>query len=122
MTWTDDELLDAVRRALAGARPAASASGQRGPLSRSWDFAGADVVHGAIRVFFTVGPNRWALWAVDYSLDDLPAGPNTGAPCDSAAEWAGEIWTDMDEQIDTGALLRAQRSIGPDGVALVRWR
>jgi hypothetical protein len=69
-------------------------------------------------VAFDVGGE---LLGVRYSLADMSEGPQTGLPCESAEEWAGDLWGDIDEQIATGAGTWAERLARPDGVTLLRW-
>lgn len=117
MSWTDDDLLAAVRRCL-------SASSPRSP----WQFLGAEVVGRAVRVVFTLrrderlGRHEPGAFAVDYTLTDLPEGANTGEVCDTPYEWAEEVWLDIEEEVATGGVWRAERSVGPDRVVLLRWQ
>ena len=119
MPWTDEEVLAAVRRHVAAPAP-----------RPSWDFVGAEVVDRAVRVTFTLredsvlGRRRHepGRFAVDYPLTDLPEGPSTGEECDTPDEWAVEVTVDIDEEVDTGGVWRAERSAGPEGAVLLRWR
>jgi hypothetical protein len=119
MTWSQDEMVAAVRRQLA----------HQGPES-SWDFAGAEPADQAVRVIFTLRPDsRLARqrhepgrFAVDYTLIDLPEGPNTGLLAESPDVWADEVSLDIEEEVDTGGVWRAERSTGPDGPVLLRWQ
>jgi len=61
------------------------------------------------------------LLGVRYSLVDMSEGPQTGLPCQTADQWAGDLWDDINEQIATGASTWADRIARPDGVTLLRW-
>jgi hypothetical protein len=105
--WTRDEVLAAVRASLPGR------------VDSGWTFERADLNGDQVLVLFRVGAQRFG---VHYSLEELPHGPNTGEVCETPREWAQEIGWDMDEQVLTGGLLRAERSAGSDGVILLSWR
>jgi hypothetical protein len=105
--WTRDEVLAAVRASVPGR------------VDSGWTFERTDLDGDQVLVLFRVGAQRFG---VHYSLDELPDGPNTAEPCDTPREWAQEIGWDMDEQVLTGGLLRAERTAGSDGVILLSWR
>ena len=112
-------MLAAVRSSLSADRP-----------HSHWTYERADLDGDQVVVVFqvdaeaTVRPRLGASdrFGVYYSLDDLPAGPNTGSPCDTPQRWAGEIAWDLDEQVDTGLVAQATRTPGPDGLVLLQWR
>lgn len=119
MNWGPDEVLTAVRSLLSSATS-----------PRMWTYECADLDGGRLLLVFRVkagAPARPAhecetRFAVSYSLADLPYGPNTGTACATPEEWAVEIGWDMDEQIETGGVGRAERAQGQVGVVLLRWR
>ena len=107
MIWTPDEVLAAVRTSLSSSRPLSV-----------WVFEGADLDGDQVIVRFMVDARRYG---ARYSLDDLPAGPNTGIPCATPERWAFEVGWDVDEQVETGGVARAERAEGPDDLVLLRW-
>jgi hypothetical protein len=91
---------------------------------------GAELVDRAVRVVLVqrrgtrLSRARYeaSVFAVDYTLIDLPEGANTGTECETPDRWAAEVAWDIDEEVDTGGLWRAARSIGPDTVVRLRWQ
>jgi hypothetical protein len=105
--WTPDEVLVAVRSAMSGrVRP-------------SWAVERVELDRDQVMIVIRTGEQRFGAL---YSLAELPFGPNTGEPCDTPRDWAEEISWDMEEQMDTGGLLRAERLRGSDGLVRLRWR
>jgi hypothetical protein len=104
VAWSPDEVLAAVRAML-----------PRGLVA----FERADLSRNHVLVVFRVDGQRFG---VHYSLSNLPNGPNTGMPCESPEQWAVEIGWDINEQVGTGGVARAERALGPDGLVLLRWR
>jgi hypothetical protein len=119
MPWTPEEVLAAVRSALV----------VEGSFS-NWTYERADLEGTDVLVVFRVkatAPVRADLgdgerFGVLYPLDDLPNGPNTGIPWDTVERWAEEIAWDLDEQVDTGLIARAERTPRPPHLVLLRWR
>jgi hypothetical protein len=112
--WTKDEVLAVVVRALTGRAPS------------SWIFDRATVVGHEVQVVFHLTSGEPGRFAVVYSLEPFQ-GPNTGItptepPGLSLQDWANEIAWDLDENTDTGGLLRAGRFVGEDGVVVLTWR
>jgi hypothetical protein len=105
--WTLDSMLTAVRRNV-----------RHGDRSH-WAFESADLDGDAVLVIFRLA-NR-SRFGVRYTLSDAPEGPNTGEPCDTPEDWAEEIWVDMEEQILTGGVARAEHSRRPGGLVLLAW-
>ena len=56
-----------------------------------------------------------------YDLTDVPIGNNTGLLCATPEDWAFEIVLTMDEQVLTGGVRRAERTLGSDGLTVLRW-
>jgi hypothetical protein len=119
MAWTPEEVLTAVRSSLLVERPFSN-----------WTYERADLEGTDILVVFRVkatAPVRAELGDADrfgvlYPLGDLPNGPSTGTPWDTVDRWAGEIVWDIDEQVGTGLLMRAERTPRPPHLVLLRWR
>jgi hypothetical protein len=119
MAWTPEEVLTAVRSSLLAERPFSN-----------WTYERADLEGTDVLVVFRVkasAPVRAELGQADrfgvlYSLADLPNGPSTGMPWDTVDRWAGEIAWDIDEQVDTGLIARAERTPRPPHLVLLRWR
>ncbi|GAA5115911.1 hypothetical protein GCM10023339_23750 [Alloalcanivorax gelatiniphagus] len=61
-------------------------------------------------------------FAVRFSLDRMPEGPQTGEVCESLVEWAQEVDWVVDEELSTGLVQTAERIVADDGVVLLRWR
>jgi hypothetical protein len=116
--WSPDDVVSAVRVALNGQTgPPESLGGPSDRLS-TWKFERANLDADGVMVVFRVGDSRLG---VRYSFAEAPLGPNTGEPCGTASEWADEIALDMDEQVLTGAVTRAERSGGHDDFTVLRW-
>ena len=85
----------------------------------NWTFESAELDGDAVLVIFRLaGGSRYG---VRYPLTDLPEGPNTDEPCETPADWAVEVWIDMEEQILTGGVTRADRTTRSDGLELLSW-
>jgi hypothetical protein len=106
--WPKDEVLAAVGSALSDR-----------PDSR-WLFERADLNGHEVQVVFRLTWGEPGRYAVVYSLEPFE-GPNTGIECDSLSAWASEIGWDLDENIDTGGLHRAARTVAEDGLVVLDW-
>lgn len=62
------------------------------------------------------------LFAVRFSLDLMPDGPQTGEVCESLDEWAEEVGWVLDEELNTCMVETAERAVADDGVVILRWR
>lgn len=109
MIWSPDEVLAAVRATL-------SVDDRHQPFA----FEHADLDGDRVLVVFRIDDQH--RFGVHYSLADLPVGPNTGEPVGTPEEWATELGWDMDEQVHTGGIDRAERVSGQDDLILLRWR
>jgi hypothetical protein len=105
--WSPEDVVLAVHAALRWNDPGAP-----------WTFQTAMLAGDGVLVVFQIGDDEYA---VRYPFTDVPAGPNTGEPCDNPREWAEEIRLDMDEQTLTGGVSRAQRSARPNGLVELHW-
>jgi hypothetical protein len=65
---------------------------------------------------------RSEVFAVRFSLDLMPEGPQTGELCESLEDWAQEVDWVLDEELDTGLVQTAERTVADDGVVVLRWR
>lgn len=83
-----------------------------------WTFKTAMLDGDGVLVVFRIGDDEYG---VRYSFTDVPAGPNTGEPCDTPTEWAQEIRWDIDEQTMTGGVVRARRTARPSGLVELHW-
>ena len=62
------------------------------------------------------------LFAVRFSLDRMPEGPQTGEVCESLDDWAEEVdWT-LDEELNTCMVQTAERTVTDDGLVVLKWR
>ena len=62
------------------------------------------------------------LFAVRFSLDHMPQGPQTGEVCESLDEWAQEVDWVLDEELNTRMVETAERTVADDGEVTLRWR
>jgi hypothetical protein len=62
------------------------------------------------------------LFAVRFSLAHMPEGPQTGEVCESLDDWAQEVDRVLDEELNTGMVETAERTMADDGVVILRWR
>jgi hypothetical protein len=62
------------------------------------------------------------LFAVRFSLALMPEGPQTGEVCESLDDWAQEVDWVLDEELNTGMVETADRTVADDGVVTLRWR
>jgi len=62
------------------------------------------------------------LFAVRFSLDLMPEGPQTGEVCDSLDDWAEEVDWVLDEELNTCMVQTAERTVTEDGLVFLRWR
>lgn len=62
------------------------------------------------------------LLAVRFSLDRMPEGPQTGEVCDALDDWAEEVDWVLDEELNTGMVQTAERTVMEDGLVFLRWR
>lgn len=62
------------------------------------------------------------LFAVRFSLDRMPEGPQTGEVCASLDDWAEEVDWVLDEELNTCMVETAERTVTDDGLVLLRWR
>lgn len=109
MTWTRDEALAAVKEVLS--RPA--------PWSEGWSFHQAEIDGDFVLVTFRHKRSEHVV-GVRYLATDRTS-VYTGEPCETATEWAVEIRLDIDEQVGTGDIARAERTMLPNGIELVNW-
>jgi hypothetical protein len=105
VTWSPEEVVTAVRGRLAG----------RG---WGWTFERADLSADTVLVIFQVADGR--RFGVHYALADVPNGPSTGLPCDTPEQWADEIDLDIEEEVGTAGVARAE-CISADGLIVLRW-
>jgi hypothetical protein len=108
MNWNPDRVLAAVRSTLPRSR-----------ADSSWTFEWAELDGDRVLVIFRVA--KHGRFGVHYDLSEVPVGNNTGLLCATPEDWAFEIVVTMDEQIDTGGVLRAERATRPDGLTVLRW-
>jgi len=104
--WSPDEVLAAVRTRL-------SFNGS------GWTFERADLDGDKVLVIFNVDDGR--RFGVHYDLAEVPMGNNTGLPCETPDAWADEIDLTMDEQVATGGVARAERTVRADGLTVLSW-
>jgi hypothetical protein len=62
------------------------------------------------------------LFAVRFSLGRMPEGPQTGEVCEPLDEWAQEVDWVLDEELNTGMVQTAERTVMEDGLVFLRWR
>lgn len=62
------------------------------------------------------------LFAVRFSLDRMPEGPQTGEVCDSLDDWAEEVDWVLDEELNTCMVQTAERTVTEDRLAFLQWR
>ena len=109
--WTNEAVVTAVRSRLC------DVSAERD------GFAPAHVALDAEDILVTF---RWRgdsqLYGVRFALADVPTGPSTGEVCESPDAWAQEVSWVLDEEIGTGLVQEAHRTVTPDGLVLLRWR
>jgi hypothetical protein len=55
-------------------------------------------------------------------MSEAPQGPSTGDICGSPDEWAGEVGWVLMEELDTGLVRRAPRSLTGSGVIELHYR
>lgn len=87
-----------------------------------WWFLRADLELGGVLVVVRTKYDRSVEYGVLNPLEIVPLGANTGAECATVDEWANEIVWNLDEEIKTGVLGRAQRVQRDDGVTRLVWR
>lgn len=107
--WVPGEVLVAVRDRL----------GLRGRWDSGWLFERAELDGERVLVILRFEDER--RFGVHYELADVPNGPNSGELCETPQDWADEIVLDIDEQVLTGGVGRAERAAGPDGLEVLRW-
>jgi hypothetical protein len=56
------------------------------------------------------------LFAVRFSLDRMPEGPQTGELCESLEDWAQEVDWGLDEELNTCMVQTAERTVTEDGL------
>lgn len=61
-------------------------------------------------------------YRVRLSLHLIPQGPSTGEVCESSAHWATEVGWVLMEELETGLVARAPRTLAPDGLVDLLWR
>ena len=110
--WPADDAAAAVRSRLDGVDRQARVVCR--PLEVTTD--GSDLV-----VVFRYGGHP-GLFAVRFALDLMPEGPQTGEVCASLDDWAQEVLWALDEELDTGMVETAERTVADDGVVALRWR
>ena len=110
--WTAVEALEAVRDLMLPADPRSGSTSGWKP--ERVELEGSEV----LLVVFEVGCEQFG---VRYSLADMSEGPQTGLPCATPAAWARDLWGDIDEEVATGVVGRADRLEGPEGLTLLRW-
>jgi hypothetical protein len=106
--WSPDEVLTAVRSRLG-----------LGVNDSGWTFERADLDGEKVLVIFHVDDGR--RFGVHYDLAEVPMGNNTGLLCDTPEDRADEIDLTMDEQILTGGVARAERTVRADGLTVLSW-
>lgn len=116
--WSPDDVVSAVRVVLNGHTGPPKSLGGHSDRHSPWKLEQANLDGDGVMVVFRVGDGRFA---VRYSFADAPLGPNTGEPCGTPKEWAVEVALDMDEQVLTGGITRAERVGGADGFTVLRW-
>lgn len=62
------------------------------------------------------------LFAVRFSLDSMPKGPQTGEVCESQDDWAEEVDWVLDEELNTCMVQTAERTMTEHGLIILRWR
>ena len=109
--WTNEAVVTAVRSRL------------RHVSAERELYAPAHVALDAEDILVTF---RWRrdsqMYGVRFSLTNVPTGPSTGEVCESPDEWAQEVSWVLDEEIGTGLVQEAHRTVAPDGLVLLRWR
>jgi hypothetical protein len=109
-SWPEQALLDAVQARL-----------RRGVDEGAAREMTASLVDGDIVVAFywRREPERFAM---RFPTGEAPMGPSTGEVCCSPTEWAVEVGFVLDEELGTGLVRRAPRSVMSDGVIELLWR
>lgn len=62
------------------------------------------------------------MFAVRFSLDRMPEGPQAGEVCESLEGWAQEVDWVLDEELNTCMVQSAERTVTGDGLVILHWR
>ena len=67
-------------------------------------------------------PGQPHLFGVRFRPSESPEGPSTGEVCESPTEWAHEVALELMEELGTGLVHRARRTVTDQGVVELHYR